>query len=177
MHEYGIKLSCSGIDVVLSLLSPSDRSAGRQYWFQSGVKSTWFISRWPVAWDDSVSSTVGLPWTCLNVYCKNLNCHILHTQIVSYLVLFFYLIDFTCVSWEQLWEMTHMYVSVIKHGKETLSLCFHIPQYVISSSLASISSLCQTWLSCIYYLRINISNPVTFWKAVYLISSVENKEL
>lgn len=58
-------------------------------------------------------------------------------------------------------------------AKKTLSLCVHIVQHVISK--ASAACLRHGCL-CIYYLRINISNPTTFWKDVYPISSVENEE-
>lgn len=138
-----------------------------------------------VAWDDSVSSMLGLPWDLLKIVCwNNSNCHIHLLQECDgpCLLLLCSKIDFRgyvcmmCISWERLcfgcnstWRIMHLCQWNTLNTHPHFSVCNQ-------QSLVSISSVSQTWLCCIYYLRINILNPVTFWKAVYLIGDKEGKE-
>lgn len=95
-----------------------------------------------VAWDDSVSSMVGLSQALLNiVYCKILNCHTLHTQSVRDLVFCFFAVDLldmcmSCAFHESTYVLDLIaHENVFKHlwlcwsdMAKKHSLCFHIPQ-------------------------------------------------
>lgn len=139
MHTFMLfECSCSGIDVMLPFLSPPIEAQWDSIDFYLERKALdpfvdgLEIMTPAVAWDDSVSSMLGLPWDLLKIVCwNNSNCHIHLLQECDgpCLLLLCSKIDFRgyvcmmCISWERLcfgcnstWRIMQTSVSV-KHSQ------------------------------------------------------------